>query len=258
MVRDALKDIRTALHKRALWLALAREDIGDQHRETILGPLWILLNYLLYVGAFLIIFGDRTGVSNFPLYVSTGMLIWLVMQDVVLQGVMLFRRETRYIKGTTLPLTVYIAKLTFQVVIRFAYAAVGWIFIAIYLGFPADGSFLFTLAGLLVVMSAIPGAITIFAIGGAYFPDLIHIVNNLMRIGMFLTPIFWAPLDHGVRSMLYVWNPFTHFLEVVRQPLLTGTLPMLSLGVSLTLVAILSLIALILLSAVRRRIAYLL
>ena len=54
-IKDALRDIGDAVRRRRVWMALASEDIGDAHRRTLLGPLWLLLNYLAFVGVIVLI-----------------------------------------------------------------------------------------------------------------------------------------------------------------------------------------------------------
>ena len=48
---------------------------------------------------------------NYPAYVATGLLIWFYMMEVITQSVSLFVREENFIKGTKLPLTVYVMRL---------------------------------------------------------------------------------------------------------------------------------------------------
>ena len=49
---------------RHVWLALAQEDIDDQHRRTTLGPIWMLANYLIYMIAFMLIFNGRSAIAD--------------------------------------------------------------------------------------------------------------------------------------------------------------------------------------------------
>src|SRR5690606_33818401 len=117
-------EIGAGIAKHPVWWALAHEEILDQHRKTTLGPLWLVLNYLLYVGTFVVIFGDKAGVESFGQYAATGMFIWLLVSEAMRAGVSLFRKEESYIKGTTLPLFVYVMRLTAQLTIRTAYSAI--------------------------------------------------------------------------------------------------------------------------------------
>ena len=53
-------------------------------------------------------------------------------------------------------------------------------------------------------------------------------VNNLMRVVFFLTPVIWMPEMLGLRSTYLDLNPFYHFLELFRAPLLGHSPKLLS------------------------------
>ncbi len=85
----------------------------------------LLLSYLIYIGAFLVVFGGNAQIANFVAYVSIGMLVFMFLQEVMLQSVLLFAREESFIAGTTLPFSVYVMRLTMQSVIRSGYSTLG-------------------------------------------------------------------------------------------------------------------------------------
>ena len=259
IVRDALADIRKGLAMRAVWLALAKEDIGDQHRRTTLGPLWLLVNYFAFAGAFVVIFGHNSAIPDFPAYVALGLFVWLYLSEVITQGVSLFTREQSFIKGTTLPLTVYVLRLTMQSVIRAGYALIGCLVIMFAVGTPITVAWPWSVLALALIVLATPAIIILAAIGGAFFPDVNFIVQNLMRVGVFLTPIFWTHVGKDdLRGLLYQWNPFTYFLEIVRIPIISGQVPLHAFNVCATFTVLLWLVAVLMLGTLRRRIVFVL
>jgi len=223
---NAFDDLKHGLSRWRVWVALASEDINDQHKRTTLGPLWLLLNYLAFASTFILIFRRGAGLPNYETYVALGLFVWLYTSEILTQSVSLFTREENFIKGTTLPLTVYILRLTTQSIIRAGYMLAGCLLILFLVGAPLTIGWLWALFGLSLILLITPAAIAVFAMAGAFFPDLQFIVQNLMRLGMFLTPIFWtAGESNGARRVLVDWNPFSYFLEIVRAPIVSGTLP---------------------------------
>lgn len=254
-----IREIHAGLKRHSVWLALATEDIGDQHRRTTLGPLWLMANYLLLAGTFIAIFRRGEGIEDYPAYVATGLFVWLLIAEVFNKSVSLFAREEGFIKGTTLPLFVYVMRLTTQVGIRACYIGIGWLGLMLVAGYVPELDWLNALVGALLIALTIPAAVTVNAILGAFFPDLQFIVSNLMRIGMFLTPIFWTPEDRGgMRAILYNYNPFSHYLALVREPILSGKLPVQELLFCSALSAACALLAVLLLGAFRKRIVFVL
>ncbi len=54
----------------------------------------------------------------------------------------------------------------------------------------------------------------------ARFRDIPQIVTSLVQVAFFLTPVLWKADMLGRNIWAAEYNPYFHFLEVVRQPLL--------------------------------------
>ena len=255
----ALADVGAAFRMRRVWIALAREDIGDQHRRTALGPLWLLLNYLAFAGTFIFVFHRGTDGDNYVPHVATGLLVWFYMMETINSSVALFSREESLIKGTVLPLTVYVMRLTMQALIRASYAFLGCLVILALQETPITIGWAWAIAGVGLIVAITPAAVTVFAFLGAFLPDSQYVVSNLMRIGMFVTPVFWVyEGTGGVRHAFYFWNPFTYFIEIVRVPVMTGEVPLRSLFGCAAIGIILWVVAIMLLARYRKKIVFVL
>ncbi len=258
LARRGLSDLRAALKLRGVWWALASEDIVDAHRRTMLGPLWPLLNYLLLVATLVLILGNGGGDGfSFPAYIASGMLVWLFINDVLTMSVTLFVREAGFVKGTALPISVYVLRQSMVIAIRGAYALIGAIPILLYTGLDFTPALLTVVPALIMLLLAAPATALLLGVAGAYFPDLQFIVTNAMRLLMFITPVFWFQRDMGgLRGVLYHWNPLTHYLEIVRGPVVEGVVPVTSWAVVLPLTAALAVAALLVLGGFNRRIVF--
>ena len=58
----------------------------------------------------------------------------------------------------------------------------------------------------------------------ARFRDIPQLINSVIQIIFFMTPIMWKPELLGKHAYLAIWNPFYSLIEIVRAPLL-GQLP---------------------------------
>jgi lipopolysaccharide transport system permease protein len=179
--------------------------------------------------------------------------------EVITLSVSLFVREMSRIKGTTLPITVYVMRLTMQSLIRAAYAFVGCVAIILISGDFFHAIWLWSLVGIAIIIVATPAVIMVVAFVGAYMPDMQFVISNVMRVGMFLTPIFWPYQGTGgIRHLLYHWNPFTHFVEIFRIPIVDGTVPYMSLSISIGITSVMWVSALLLLGGLRRKVVFVL
>ncbi|BCM18244.1 ABC transporter permease [Mesorhizobium sp. J8] len=258
VLNGALDDIFGAMKLRRVWIALAHEDIGDQHRRTTLGPLWLLVNYLAFVGTFVFVFQPAgKDAAGYSAYVAIGLMVWFYLMEVITVSVSLFKREQSFIEGTTLPLFVYVMRLTVQSAIRAGYAIAGCIVILLISGPALTTAWLWSLGGLLLILLATPAIIAIFAFTGAFFPDSEFIVGNLMRVGMFFTPVFWVNNGQDpIQTYAYNWNPFTSFLEVVRHPILSDEFPGHDFALTGAFTLAAWVIALMLLGRYRRQVVF--
>lgn len=257
-LNGAFDDISRAMRLHRVWIALAHEDIGDQHRRTTLGPLWLLVNYVAFVGTFVFVFQPAgKDAAGYSAYVATGLVVWFYLMEIISLSVSLFQREESFIEGTTLPLFVYVMRLAMQSTIRAGYAIVGCLVILALSGSVLSTAWLWSVAALSLILLATPGIITVFAFLGAFFPDSQFVVGNLLRVGMFFTPVFWVYNGQGgIQKYAYHWNPFTYFLEIVRLPILNGELPVRAFTVTIIMSLATWMIALLLLGRYRKQVVF--
>ena len=258
-VSKAFADLSAAIRMRRVWIALAHEDIGDQHRRTALGPVWLLLNYMAFAATFIFIFRSGGSGPGYVSYVATGLFIWFYIMEAMNESTSLFLREESMIKGTVLPLSIYVMRQTWRSVIRSGYAFAGCIALLLLAGDPIPLGSLWAIPGMIVIILITPAVVTIFAFIGGAVSGSAYMINNLMRIGLVLTPGVWSyEGSKGVRHVFYYYNPFTYFLEVVRVPILTGELPAYALLFCSGLGIVSWVLALFLLGRYRKRLAFIL
>jgi len=259
MFRIGLDDFLLGWSTRRLWTAFAKENIDDSHKNTMLGPVWLLLNYLIFIGTFGFVMQGGSGSDDYIAYISVGLLVWFFMLEVITQGVSLFSREESFIKGTPLPLSTYIFRLTMQSIIRNGYALFGCLCVLFLVGVYPSFSWFWSLFGILIIVLTAPAVIAIFAFMGAYFPDSRYIVSNVMRVGMFLTPVFWSYNgSHGIRHVFYWYNPFTYFLEMVRMPIIDGVSSLRTLYLCCFICAVVWGVAIFLMGQYRNKVVFVL
>jgi len=51
------------------------------------------------------------------------------------------------------------------------------------------------------------------------YRDIAQIVPTLMRGLFFITPVMWIVDGSSERSALALWNPFYHYIEIIRSPM---------------------------------------
>lgn len=85
-------------------------------------------------------------------------------------------------------------------------------------------AFLLAIPGLILVV--LNGTVATLTIGivSARFRDIPQVINSVVQILFFITPIFWKPESLKGHAYITDFNPLYHLVEVVRAPLL-GNVP---------------------------------
>src|SRR6185369_15134491 len=90
----------------------------------------------------------------------------------------------------------------------------------------------------------------------ARFRDFPQMVNSLVGIAFFLTPIMWQPEMLGRNAWVVNLNPFYHAMQMIRGPLL-GIAPHMVSWIAMGAITIIGYaLMLVLFSRYRARIAY--
>ncbi len=224
-------DLLEGLKLWRIWLALSWQEFKSSYRRSLFGVFWVLASFTGFVFIKLIIFSALITTEDGKLYnayLTIGLYVWMYLVLVVNSAPSTFTGASGWMRSEALPYSLYVFKnimrefynlgLTFLVVI----AAI------IYIGFkPKIGSIYAIPAILFYAVNAIWIKL-LFGIIGARFRDIGHFVSAITLPMMFLTPIFWLPEQMpGLMKYLW-WNPFYHYIEIFRTPILTGEIPIIS------------------------------
>jgi len=214
-----------------IWRALAVEDVRQRYRRSVLGIGWIFISFALMVGTLFVIFAGTSPVYTrieYTAYLATGLVTWNLIMTSITRGVMSFQSDSGWVKGSPAPLSVLAYKLMTFAVIEFAICAVIVVPVVVWAGLPSLLHIAIACAMLAFYVVLGVFAVLLFGAIGAWSSDFQQLVPAIMRIGFFATPIFWEyESQTGFRKILATYNPFTHFVEMVRSPLL-GNFPTLT------------------------------
>ena len=240
------------------WMALAWQDWRRRYRRSALGAAWVLVSFALFVGVKILIFGAMTQneIGFFSLWLSIGFLIWTYISSNIVEGGNVFIASARWINGADLPYMIYVFQSVARSIIQFLLAL--GVILVLLVFFPPPKP--------LVALTAIPamGVLVLNAIWSqtflgvicARYRDLVHLSQTIVRLLFFLTPILWVPSDFGRFGEFAVYNPFTHYIAIIRDPLVLGTIPWFSWAVVGAMTLVGTLAAYLVFAINRRRIVF--
>jgi ABC-2 type transport system permease protein len=251
----AFDDFGQAIAQRELWGHLGWQDIKQRYRRSTIGPLWITISMAVTAAALGGLYSQLFGqpIGTFMPYVTVGFMIWYFISACVLEGTETFIANEGLIRFLPAPLMIYVFRTVWRQVLFFAHNVVVYV-IVLAIFFPqisqpyrmvlhlSNGQPGILSPGLSwAALLAIPAFVVIvanglwvtllFGIVATRFRDIPPVVSSFMQLFFTMTPIIWTPdlLAGGapgstkyVVEQLAKLNPFYHFIEIFRAPLVGG------------------------------------
>jgi lipopolysaccharide transport system permease protein len=221
-LQRALTDLVSGLALWPLWGRLGWYDILQRYRRSILGPFWLTLSMAIMVIALGVLYAElfNTPIHNFLPFLCVGLLVWNFISSFLTEGGTLFTGAESHIKQIRLPYSVYVYRSGWSKLIIFAHNFVIYLGVLSYFEIWPGAVALLAIPGLLLLL--VNGALASLCVGmlSARFRDVPQVINSVVQIIFFITPIMWKPELLQTRTYITDFNPFYHLLEIVRAPLL--------------------------------------
>jgi len=223
----AFRDLAEGLERRQLWLHLGWQDIKQRYRRSLLGPIWITIatgtTAVAMGGLYSKLFHLQLA-DHLP-YVTLGLIVWGLISASILEGAEVFVANEGLIKQLPTALSVHVYRLVWRQALLFAHNIVIYIIIAIIYPKPWSWADLSVIPALgLIVLNCIWVSL-VFGIIGTRFRDIGPLLNSVVQLLFFMTPIIWndqtlAQQGAGRWGKIIELNPLLHYLDIVRAPLL--------------------------------------
>jgi ABC-type polysaccharide/polyol phosphate export permease len=256
----ALNDITTALKQHHLVGVLGWQDVRQRYRRSVMGPFWITLGMGIMVGTIAIVFGQifKTPLHDFLPFLAIGTALWSFMSTVIAEGSIGFINAEAIIKQLPIPLFVHLLRMLWRNLLILAHNIIIFPLVLLAVGKPIGWVALLSIPGLALTVVNLMWVALILGIMCARYRDMPQIVNSVLQVVFYLTPIMWMPklLPQRAGIFLLDLNPLYHMLEVVRAPLLGDYPSITNWTVSLALAVIGWIAAVVFYGRFRNRIAY--
>jgi ABC-type polysaccharide/polyol phosphate export permease len=223
------------LRYRFLFEQLVRRELRQKYKGSALGVLWYVINPLVLMGAYWLMFGKLLpGVAepDYPLFLMVGLLVWLFFSQSLLGAA-----------GSLIIHASLVSRIRFpRETIPASVVTVHLVTLAILLALlaPIEVAVRGTLGPALLLLPVLVACLFAFVLGlalivavlHAYFRDVEPILAAALLPWFFLTPIFFN-VDKlpGLRDArwaadLLQWaNPVAPFVTATRDVLYAGTVP---------------------------------
>ena len=226
----AMADLRDGLSQWRLALALARLDLRNRYRGSVLGPLWMSLSTLIMLIGLGLLYGAlfKFKLSNYLPHLAVSLIVWQWMAGFINDSCATLTSADGVIRQMRLPYTLHALRVAFRNTLVAAHSLPLIPIVFLIFGQVPGPEALLAIPGLvLIAINMLAGGLLLGMVC-ARFRDIPPIVANVVQLAFFVSPILWKPELLGDAMVWMAFNPFYALLETVRGPLREGGGPPLA------------------------------
>lgn len=239
---------------------LGWQDIRQRYRRSKLGPFWLTISMGVMISIMGIVFGQ---VLNSPMedyfpFLATGLILWTFFSTSVMEGSTSFIDAQGMIRQLNLPLSLYPIRVIWRNIVICGHNIVILPFVFLVVGKGITWDIFWLLPGFVVFSWNMLWLSLLLGTFCARFRDMPQIVNSLMQVFFYVTPIIWMPNSLNPRSanLLVDPNPVYHLVQLVRAPILGSSPTMLNWLISIIMAILGTCLTLWFFGKYKKRIAY--
>jgi lipopolysaccharide transport system permease protein len=204
------------LRYRELVFMLVGRDLKVRYKRSVLGMAWTLLNPLLQMLVYTLVFSTimRVGVPRFPVFILSGLLPWALVSVSATSSAHALLDNQGLIRKVAVPQAVYPLSVVGSKLVDMLLSLVPLAVLATALGHPPGARWLLLVPAVIVVATFAAGLSLFFSSITVFFRDVRHLIDILFQVWFYLTPILYpyeylAKLPHPALRMLLSLNPAT-------------------------------------------------
>lgn len=236
-MKRQLTFVKSAIRHWDLLKQFTYRDIAGRYRGSQLGMAWTVINPLLMLTVYTLVFSQifraRWGSSNenqgplhFALNLFAGLIVFNLFSECAIRAPTLITSNPNYVKKIIFPLEILGAMVTGSALFH-ALTSTVILFIAKVI---IDKTIPFTILLLPVIWAPFIlgciGMTWLLATAGVFMRDINQLMGSVVSMFMFLSPIFYpsSALPNGLQWMASI-NPLAQTIEQTREIIIAGITP---------------------------------
>ena len=217
---------------RELVALLVQRDLKVRYKRSVLGMGWTLLNPLLQMLVYTLVFSTimKVGVPQFPLFLLAGLLPWTLISVSITGAAHSLLNNQGLIRKVAVPQMVYPLSVVASKLVDLVLSLVPFTVLAMALGRWPDAAWLFLVPALVLATLFSAGLALLFSSLTVFYRDMRHLIDILIQVWFYVTPVLY-PFSY-LEKLPYPWmrwvlaaNPATPIIRCFQLPLYEGRAP---------------------------------
>jgi lipopolysaccharide transport system permease protein len=217
---------------RELFANLFRRDLQAKYKGSLLGVAWSLVNPLVLLGIYLLVFSILwrvVPVDHAALFLLSGLSIWIFFSTSIHVACRSMLDNANLIRKTRFPRQLIPFSIVATNLVSFAVMLAVLLALNFALLPRVRATEWLAVPLALALVGLVAGLALALACANVLFRDIEHLVGALLLPWFFLTPILWLPSafhrHHDLVRALHWINFVTPAIDSIRDPLFFGRLP---------------------------------
>lgn len=209
-----------------LLLSQTRKDFLGAYQQTLLGPLWVVIQPILTVGIFVLVFNNILGVktNGYPpvLFNLIGVTLWTLFSEIFTNTTRTFTQNAAVFSKVYFPRVIVALSALLLQLILFGIQLILLGAVFAYYTVTKQVAFHASNLPLLLIPVVITSGIAfgtglIFSVLTAKYRDLASLTQLIIRLLMFITPVFFtlAAVPQKMHWIIVI-NPLSSMFELFR------------------------------------------
>jgi len=234
-------DLAELWHYRDLAYLFTKRDITTVYKQTILGPIWFVLQPILTTIVFMFVFGriaqiSTDGIPEILFYLS-GIVMWNYFAESLTRTASTFTANASifgkvYFPRLVIPISIVASNLA-KFLIQFTLFLAIWVWYLVTTDTLSPNAWILATAYCVLLMAGLGlGFGIIFSSLTTKYRDLTFLLSFGVQLAMYATPIIYpmSTLPDRYRAIIW-WNPIGHLIETFKYGFLgAGDVSFLGLG----------------------------
>ncbi len=226
--------IRVLFHHRKYIWQNAWADLRHRYAGSVIGAIWNIAIPLTQIFIFSIVFTkimtiripNLSSPVAFPIYLCCGFFPWIAFSECVVRGAHSFLENAHYLRKMPIPEQVFVAQTALSATMSL-FLSLGLLFIIAWT-MGISPSWYWSLIPLITILfqGFGFGLGLLFSIFTVFFRDISQVINLIMQMWMWMTPVVYPETILPEKFLLYLkFNPAYPFIHALREVFFYARLP---------------------------------
>ena len=224
--------LRSLWLRRELAIAIPSAELHAAHRNTVLGGAWHVLNPMLQIAVYYLIFGviinASRGVDNFIGFLAIGVFVFHFTSRSVVAGAKSITSNEPLMRSIAFPRAILPMAAVFSEFAAFGYALVTMVGVVLLTGETLWWTWLLIVPIIALQLLFNLGAAFVMARLSSHFRDIQQVLPFVLRMWLYLSGVLWPVSRLVEKAPDLVWlmdfNPAFAYMELVRAAVMDNEL----------------------------------